>query len=88
MPTFVKIEEGIVDKATFDQHVSAHQAYVQDLVAKGYKARSGYWADFGGGMMIFEASSIEEAREVVAQDPLIKNGCVEYQLHEWRIVVE
>ena len=88
MPLFVKIEEGIVDKTTFDKYVAAHKAYVRELIAKGHRARSGYWGDFGGGMLLFEASSIEEAKAIVAQDPLIKHGCVKYQLHEWRIVAE
>lgn len=88
MPYFVKIESGIVDKTTFDRHVPAHIAYVKHLVSKGYKARTGYWAERGGGMMIFEANSIEEAQAIVAQDPLITNCCVTYELHEWRVVVE
>ncbi len=87
MPWFVKIERGIVDKAIFDRHVSDHKAYVRDLIAKGHQAKTGYWGDFGGGMLLFEASSLEEAKAIVAQDPLIQNGCVEYELHEWRIVV-
>ena len=88
MPWFVKIEEGIVDKATFDRYVPAHKAYVRDLIAKGHKARTGYWAGLGGGMLLFEASSLEEAREIVALDPLIKNDCVKYQLYQWCVVVE
>ena len=88
MPLFVKIERGIVNKTFFDKHVPAHLAYVKDLVAKGHKARSGYWVERGGGMLIFEAASLEEAKKIVEQDPLIENGCVEYELHEWRIVVE
>jgi uncharacterized protein YciI len=88
MPVFVKIEQGIVDKTTFDRYVPAHKAYVQDLIAKGHKARTGYWAEKGGGMLLFEASSLEEAKEIVAQDPLIQNSCVKYQLHEWCVVVE
>ncbi len=88
MATFVKIEQGKVDKPTFDQYVSAHHAYVRDLIAWGHQAKTGYWAARGGGMMIFEAASMEEAEAIVAEDPLIKNGCVDYQLYEWRIVVE
>lgn len=88
MPTFVKIEEGTVDKPTFDQYIPAHKAYVQDLIAKGHKAKTGYWAELGGGMMLFEAESMAEAQAIVALDPLVKNGCVKYQLHEWRIVME
>ncbi|RUT07856.1 hypothetical protein DSM106972_021160 [Dulcicalothrix desertica PCC 7102] len=88
MPIFVKIEEGKVDKSTFDQYVPAHHTYVRELIARGHKAKSGYWAKRGGGMMIFEAESMEQAQAIVAEDPLIKNGCVDYQLYEWRLVVE
>lgn len=88
MPWFVKIESGIVNKSIFDQHVPAHKAYVRELIAKGHKAKSGYWAKLGGGMLLFEAASMDEAEAIVSQDPLIKSGCVDYQLYEWRIVVE
>lgn len=88
MPWFVKIENGTVDKPTFDQYVPAHKAYVQDLIAKGHRARSGYWGCRGGGMMLFEATSMDEAKAIVLQDPLVQNGCVNYQLYEWRVVVE
>lgn len=88
MSWFVKIEKGIVDRTTFDQFVPAHRDYVRDLIAQGHEAKSGYWAEFGGGMLLFKAANLEEARAIVARDPLIQNGCVAYQLHEWRIVVE
>lgn len=88
MPWFVKIEKGIVDKTTFDRHVPAHKAYVRDLIERGHQAKTGYWGCFGGGMMLFQATSMAEAEAIVAQDPLIKSGCVKYELYEWRIVVE
>lgn len=88
MPWFVKIEEGKVDKATFDQYVPAHKAYIQDLIAKGHKARTGYWVEQRGGMLLFEAASKAEAEAIVADDPLVQHGCVNYQLYEWRIVME
>jgi uncharacterized protein YciI len=88
MPWFVKIEEGTVDKPRFDQYVPAHKAYVQELIAKGHKAKTGYWAQFGGGMMLFEADSMAEAQAIVEDDPLVKQACVTYKLYEWRIVAE
>jgi uncharacterized protein YciI len=88
MPWFVKIEEGIVDKATFDKHVPAHKAYVEDLIAKGHRAKTGYWAERGGGMLLFEAASMDEAKAIVTRDPLVQNNCVKYVLHEWRVIVE
>lgn len=87
MPWFVKIEKGIVNKTTFDRYIPAHKAFVRELIDKGHQAKTGYWGDFGGGMLLFEANSLEEAKAIVAKDPLIQNGCVEFELHEWRIIV-
>ena len=88
MPTFVKIEKGIVNKTAFDRYVPAHKKYVRQLIAQGHKARTGYWKGLGGGMLVFEASSLPEAQTIVAQDPLIANKCVDFELYEWCIVVE
>lgn len=86
MPWFVKIEQGIVEKSIFDQYVPAHRAYVRDLIAKGHKAKTGYWARRGGGMLLFEAESMDQAREIVSQDPLVVNGCVSYEIYQWCVV--
>jgi uncharacterized protein YciI len=88
MAWYVKIERGIVDKATFDQHVPAHKAFVQDLIAQGRRAKTGYWRGYGGGMLLFQAETMAEARAIVEQDPLVHHHCVEYSVHEWCIVVE
>ncbi len=87
MAWFVKIEEGIVDKTIFDRYVPAHKAFVQSLIEQGHQAKTGYWAQRGGGMLLFQAQSMEEARHIVARDPLIMNGCVHYQLYEWNVVL-
>ncbi|MEB3209863.1 MAG: YciI family protein [Leptolyngbyaceae bacterium] len=88
MPWFVKIETGIVEKAVFDQHVPAHTAFVQTLIEKGHEAKTGYWRERGGGMLLFKASDLAEAKSIVAEDPLVKAGCVTFELHEWVIVKE
>ncbi len=86
MPWFVKIEKGIVEKSIFDRYVPAHRAYVRDLIAKGHQAKTGYWAKRPGGMLLFEAPSMEEAEKIVAEDPLIKNNCVTYEIYQWCLV--
>ena len=83
MPWYVKIERGIVDKTTFDQYVPAHKAYVEQLITDGHCARTGYWKDSEGGMLLFEAASMAQAQTLIQQDPLIMNHCVDYVLHEW-----
>ncbi|MGD1895970.1 MAG: YciI family protein [Phormidesmis sp.] len=86
MVWFVKIERGIVDKPRFDQFVAAHVAYVKQLIEQGHQAKTGYWAERGGGMLIFTAGSMDEAKAIVEADPLIANNCVTYELYEWCIV--
>ncbi len=88
MPWFVKIETGIVDKPIFDRYVPAHRAYVRALIAKGHQAKTGYWAQRGGGMLLFEAVSMAEAQAIVAADPLVQQGCVSYELYQWCVVEE
>jgi uncharacterized protein YciI len=83
MPWYVKIERGLVDKATFDQFIPAHKAYVQVLNTAGHRATTGYWKQSRGGMLLFQAADWAQAQQLVSQDPLISNGCVEYDLHEW-----
>ncbi len=85
---FVKIERGIVDKPKFDQFVAAHVDYVNSLIENGHRARSGYWQERGGGMLIFQADSMTAAKSIIKADPLIANNCVEYELHEWCVVAE
>lgn len=88
MPWFVKIEEGIVDKPIFDQYVPAHVAFVKDLIIKGHHAKTGYWGQRGGGMLLFEADDLDQAKDIIAQDPLVLNGCVNYKIYEWCVVVQ
>jgi uncharacterized protein YciI len=88
MAWFVKIEKGIVNKKIFDQYIPAHRRYVRQLIEAGHQAKTGYWAGLGGGMLLFQANSREEAELIVSQDPLIQNNCVEYELHEWVLVEE
>jgi uncharacterized protein YciI len=88
MPWFAKIERGIVPKSVFDQFVPQHKTYVEKLIKEGHEARTGYWGEKGGGMLVFKADSLTEAQKIVENDPLVQNNCVEYELHEWRIVVD
>ena len=41
----------------------------------------------GGGMLIIEANCFEEAKNLITQDPMIKNQLVKWNLHEWIPVV-
>lgn len=93
MPWFVKLEEGVVDKARFDAVVPDHLAWLASLERHGHAPCSGYWRDRqgltgqgAGGMLLFRAASMAAAEALVRQDPLIRSGCVRWVLHEWSLV--
>jgi len=62
------------DKDTHDK--------MQPTVVSGYRVDSQNKPG-GGGLMIFSAQSYEAAEEFVRQDPLIVNGCVNWELQRW-----
>jgi hypothetical protein len=39
-----------------------------------------------GGMLLFWAQTFEQAQAVVQSDPLIREGCVRWTLHQWHPV--
>ena len=93
MPWFVKLEEGIVAKQQFDAVLPAHLAWLEGLASTGHQPRSGYWADRkglngdgAGGMLLFWAGDWAEAQLLINNDPLIRQGCVRWTLHEWSLV--
>jgi uncharacterized protein YciI len=93
MPWFVKLEQGVVDRAGFDAHLPAHLAWVSQLERLGHQPSTGYWRESkgmngggAGGMLLFQAGDRAEAEAIVARDPLIQAGCVSWVLHEWKVV--
>ena len=69
-------------------YLAAHQSWVNALRASGENLSSGYLIDQaqkpgGGGLLILQASSFEDAKRLVEQDPMIKNKLVHWQLQEW-----
>ena len=93
MPLFIKTEQ--FTQKTIDlppklrnDFLNKHKVWVQEVRASGKKICSGYLRDKnlapgGGGFLIFEANSFEEAKFLVEKDPMIKNNLVSWNLHEW-----
>jgi hypothetical protein len=67
------------------QRANKHDLTEPDLRRKNYPITSGYRVDAegkpgGGGLMIFRAEHHAAAEELVLQDPLIANDCVDWQV--------
>ncbi|MEJ2255072.1 MAG: YciI family protein [Nitrospirota bacterium] len=59
-----------------------HVEWLRQRMAEGKVLQAGKWGDIGG-MWVLEAGSIEEARALVEQDPLISSGLTTYELAEF-----
>lgn len=65
-----------------------HRKYVADLFAQGRIRMSGPLQGDAGAVLVYEAPSEAEARELVARDPYTREGVVrEVSLREWVVVV-
>lgn len=76
-----------------DEHRHAvrdeHRAHLRELLAAGKLVMSGPWLDDDGALIVYEAASIEAARELVSCDPYTQAGVVtEAGLHAWNVVFD
>ncbi|NQT18478.1 MAG: hypothetical protein HQ592_02145 [Planctomycetes bacterium] len=62
---------------------SKYGGFIQKLKDDGKFVAAGKWSDNSGGMLILRADSLEEAREIAGEDPLIKSGAVLHDVKEW-----
>ena len=96
MPWFVKHEMFTPEVADLSieqrrPYLEAHRRWVNHQASEGRSIRSGFLVDSsrrpgGGGLLIFEADSYDDALSLVKQDPMITAGLVTWTLQEWRVV--
>ena len=57
-----------------------------ELFASGPFVADGAAPGSLGGMSIVRAASVEEAREILAQDPFVKEGVVTLDIRKWMVM--
>ncbi|HZG14816.1 MAG TPA: YciI family protein [Candidatus Bathyarchaeia archaeon] len=62
-----------------------HLAYLDELNSQGKIFAKGPFVDGAGGMVIYIADSLEEAKELAEKDPYVIQGVRRLELHEWKI---
>jgi uncharacterized protein YciI len=62
-----------------------HLAYLDQLAEQGKIFAKGPFTDGSGGMVVYIADSLEEAREMAERDPYVVHGVRRLELHEWKI---
>jgi uncharacterized protein len=65
-----------------------HLDYLAKRSREGKVFARGRFVDGAGGMVIYMANTLEEAEDMVRQDPYILQGARGFELHEWEMVIE
>ena len=93
MRWFIKTELFTVEAMKFSlqkrqKYIKEHISWVKKLHSTGVKISSGYLVDKngipgGGGLLILQASSFQEAQSLIKTDPIIISGLVDWKIQEW-----
>ncbi|UFJ40021.1 YciI family protein [Brevibacillus humidisoli] len=73
----------IVDHEVNAQVRPAHLEYINQLFLQNKVVMAGPFTDQRGGMVIYRADSLEEARELAEADPVVLKGARTLELREW-----
>ncbi|WP_010094348.1 YciI family protein [Ornithinibacillus scapharcae] len=73
------------DEEKSKQHRPEHLAFLQGKLEEGYIFAKGPFVDGAGGLVIYQANSLEEAEAIVKQDPYVIIGARGYEIHEWQM---
>lgn len=77
-----RIEGNEFGPTDFDDHIK----YLKRVASERYFVGGGF-SNTVGGMIVFKAKNLAEAKEVAENDPLIKRNLYTYELFEWDLVI-
>ncbi len=63
-----------------------HLAYMDQLQSQKRVFIAGPFGDGKGALIVVTAGSLEEAKEVVSNDPIHKEGIRKFEIREWKPV--
>lgn len=66
----------------FEEHIK----YLQTIANERYFVGGGF-NNTTGGMILFEAKDINEAKSIAENDPLIARNFYDYKLYEWELFI-
>jgi uncharacterized protein YciI len=67
----------------------AHAEFIDDLIERGHFILGGPWTHRLGSISIWEGMSAEEVREVIKDDPFVRNGVFEIEdVADWTVYVD
>ena len=85
---FAAIIEYTKDASAISATRPLHREYLKKLVESDRIVISGPFTDDSGGILVYEANSLEDAEKLIRDDPFAKAGVfVSWKIHEWRVVM-
>lgn len=77
-----KNEELEITEKDFQDHVE----YLKGVAAERYFVGGGF-SNARGGMIIFEAKDLDEAKMIAKKDPIIERGLFRVKVYEWDLLI-
>jgi uncharacterized protein YciI len=67
----------------------AHAEFIDDLIERGHFILGGPWTNRLGSISIWEGMNAGEVREVIQDDPFVRNGVFEIEdIADWTVYVD
>jgi uncharacterized protein len=67
---------------------SLHLNFLARGRQQGQIYASGRFTDGAGGLVIYQAETLDEATRIAQSDPYVANGARRLEIHEWDLVIE
>lgn len=83
---FVRVDYKVEESSSSSKDFNDHIEYLSGVASERYFVGGGF-SNTSGGMIIFEAKDLVEAKEIADKDPLIKRNLYRYELFEWDLVI-
>lgn len=77
-----------IDSKKDAEILDEHKAYLQKYIDEGKIYAKGPFTDHSGGLVVYKVNSIDEAKYLIENDPVIRDNSREYVLKEWRSNIE
>jgi uncharacterized protein len=83
---FVRIDYKNPDLNSTHKDFEDHVQYLKVIANERYFVGGGF-TNTKGGMVIFKAKDVDEARKITEKDPLIERGFYSFDLYEWELFI-
>jgi uncharacterized protein YciI len=77
----------VLDIRKMEVHRQSHVDFLAKMVTDGHIYSRGKFPDGSGGLTIYQAESLDEARKFAEADPYVIHGVRHLELHEWAMKI-